>query len=254
MWHDNETDKDLLGFGIHAELIKNIVTDKDIVITSYSIHYTKLYDYIAIWFFKGANYIKGINSQCAFVSTNSICQGLQVGLLWPSIFDLGIEINFAHTSFKWTNNAKGNAGVTVAIIGLANISKNTKTIFANGMGKNVNGINAYLSDGGKTIVQRRSKPLADFNEMSFGNMPNDGGGLILSEEENTTLLSQNPEAEKYVKKLLGAQEFIRGQVRYCLWINDDNKEDAEKIPFIENCIEKTRQHRLNSKDSSYNFV
>jgi len=224
--------------------------DMDFIFASFK-NYRDL-DYIAIWFFKGANYIKGINSQCAFVSTNSICQGLQVGLLWPSIFDLGIEINFAHTSFKWTNNAKGNAGVTVAIIGLANISKNTKTIFANGMGKNVNGINAYLSDGGKTIVQRRSKPLADFNEMSFGNMPNDGGGLILSEEENTTLLSQNPEAEKYVKKLLGAQEFIRGQVRYCLWINDDNKEDAEKIPFIENCIEKTRQHRLNSKDSGTN--
>jgi len=209
-------------------------------------------DYIAIWFFKGANYIKGINSQCAFVSTNSICQGLQVGLLWPNIFDLGVEINFAHTSFKWTNNAKGNAGVTVAIIGLANTSKNTKTIFANGIEKKVSGINAYLSDGGKTIVQRRSKPLSDFNEMSFGNMPNDNGGLILSEEENNTLLSQNPEAEKYVKKLLGAQEFIRGQVRYCLWINDDNKEDAEKIPFIENCIEKTRQHRLNSKDSGTN--
>jgi hypothetical protein len=165
---------------------------------------TKTYrdlDYIAVWFYKGAKYIKDIKSKCAFVSTNSICQGLQVGLLWPNIFQLGIEINFAHTSFKWTNNAKGNAGVTVAIIGLANTSKNTKTIFANGIEKKVSGINAYLSDGGKTIVQRRSKPLSDFNEMSFGNMPNDGGGLILSEEENNTLLSQNPEAEKYVKKL-----------------------------------------------------
>jgi type I restriction-modification system DNA methylase subunit len=225
--------------------------DMDFVFKSVTKKYRDL-DYIAIWFFKAANYIKETNSKAAFVSTNSICQGLQVGLLWPNVFNLRVEVNFAHTSFKWTNNAKKNAGVTVAIIGLANISNDTKTIFANGIEKQVSSINAYLSDGGKTIVQRRSKPLSKFEPMHFGNMPNDGGGLILSEDGKNTLLSQNPEAEKYIKKLLGAQEFIRGQVRYCLWIIDEDKKDAEKIQFIENCIEKTRQHRLNSKDAGTN--
>ncbi|MDD4575352.1 MAG: N-6 DNA methylase, partial [Bacteroidales bacterium] len=224
--------------------------DMDFVFSSFK-NYRDL-DYIAIWFFKAAHYIKGIDSKCAFVTTNSISQGLQVGLLWPNIFKLDIEIDFAHTSFKWVNNAKSNAGVTVAIIGLANSSKSIKRIFSNGMEKQVNGINAYLTDGGKTIIQRRSKPISNFNEMSFGNMPNDGGGLILSEEEKNTLLSENPEAEKYIKKLLGAQEFIHGQIRYCLWISDKEKVNAEKILPIKNCIEKTRQHRLNSKDIGTN--
>jgi len=224
--------------------------DMDFVFSSFK-NYRDL-DYIAIWFYKAAKFIKGVHSKCAFVTTNSISQGLQVSLLWPNIFNLDIEIDFAHTSFKWANNAKSNAGVTVAIIGLANTSKSTKRIFYNGMEKQVNGINAYLTDGGKTIIQRRSKPISNFNEMSFGNMPNDGGGLILSEEEKNALLSENPEARKYIKKLLGAQEFIRGQIRYCLWIIDKEKENAKEIPFIGNCIEKTRQHRLNSKDEGTN--
>jgi type II restriction/modification system DNA methylase subunit YeeA len=224
--------------------------DMDFVFSSFK-NYRDL-DYIAIWFYKAAKFIKGVHSKCAFVTTNSISQGLQVSLLWPNIFNLDIEIYFAHTSFKWANNAKSNAGVTVAIIGLANTSKSTKRIFYNGMEKQVNGINAYLTDGGETIIQRRSKPISNFNEMSFGNMPNDGGGLILSEEEKNALLSENPEARKYIKKLLGAQEFIRGQIRYCLWIIDKEKENAKEIPFIGNCIEKTRQHRLNSKDEGTN--
>ena len=132
-------------------------------------------DYIACWFYKGSQYIQGTNSKLAFVTTNSICQGLQVGLLWPNIFNLGIEICFAHQSFKWENNAKSNAAVIVAIIGLSNINKATKAIYYNGLKKEVNTINAYLSDGASTIVKRRSKPLSFSKEMSFGNMPNDGG-------------------------------------------------------------------------------
>jgi len=224
--------------------------DMDFVFSNFS-KYRDL-DYIACWFYKGARYIQNINSKLAFVSTNSICQGLQVGLLWPNIFELGIEISFAHQSFKWTNNAKGNAGVTVVIIGLNNTNNKTKTIYSNGLGKNVNGINAYLSDCANTIIMRRSKPLSNFKEMSFGNMPNDGGGLILSENEEKELLKQNPEAKIYLKKFLGASEFIRGDIRYCLWISNDEKENAEAIPFIANRIEKTKSHRLKSKDKGTN--
>ena len=224
--------------------------DMDFALSSFS-KYRDL-DYIAIWFFKGAKYIKGFNSKCAFVTTNSISQGLQVSLLWPNIFNLGIEIEFAHTSFKWSNSAKSNAAVIVAIIGLANASNSIKRIYSNGMERRVKGINAYLTDGGKTIIQRRSKPISNFEEMSFGNMPNDGGGLILSEQDKDQLLLEKPEATKYIRKFIGAQEFIRGQVRYCLWISDKEKENAESILFIKKCIEKTRNHRLKSKDAGTN--
>jgi hypothetical protein len=145
--------------------------DMDFVFSSFS-KYRDL-DYIAIWFFKGAKYIKGSNAKLAFVTTNSISQGLQVGLLWPNIFSLGIEIFFAHQSFKWTNNAKGNAGVTVAIIGLRNISNDNKFIYSNGIERSVKNINAYLSEGSNIIIQRRNKPLSNFQKMTFGNMPND---------------------------------------------------------------------------------
>ncbi len=209
-------------------------------------------DYIAIWFYKGARYLQNSNTKCAFVSTNSICQGLQVGLLWPYIFELGVEIYFAHTSFKWTNSAKSNAGVTVAIIGLANESKDEKTIFSRNIIKKVKGINAYLSDGGKTIVSRRSKPLSDFKPMNFGNMPNDGGGLILSEEEKDQLVQAHPDAQKFIRQLLGAQEYIRGQKRYCLWISDDEKEEACQFSEIVKRIDITKQHRLASKDKGTN--
>ncbi|MGM0622317.1 MAG: type IIL restriction-modification enzyme MmeI [Bacteroidota bacterium] len=207
---------------------------------------------MSIWFYKAAGYIRGINSKCAFVSTNSICQGLQVGLLWPNIFKKGIEICFAHLPFKWSNNAKKKAAVIVSIIGLANKGTSEKFLFENGLTRKVKNINAYLVDGSNVLVERRAKPLSNFNPMHFGNMANDGGGLILSENEKKSLLLQNPEAEKYVKILLGAQEFIRGQTRYCLWISDDEKSNAEKIPFIAKCIEKTRNHRLKSKDSGTN--
>jgi hypothetical protein len=229
---------------------KNHKDDMDFVLSSFT-KYRDL-DYIACWFYKGAKYINDINAKLAFVSTNSICQGLQVGLLWPNILKLGVEIYFAHTSFEWTNNARNNAGITVAIIGLANISKKPKTIYYNGIEKKVRNINAYLSSGTNTIVQQRSKPLSDFIEMSFGNMPNDGGGLILSKKDKRLLLEQFPIAKKYIKKLLGAKEFTQGQTRYCLWISNEEKKEAEKISFIANCIEKTRNHRLSSKDSGTN--
>ncbi|MFA7421847.1 MAG: DNA methyltransferase [Melioribacteraceae bacterium] len=224
--------------------------DMDFVLNSFE-NYRDL-DYIACWFYKGASYINGSNSKLCFVSTSSICQGLQVSLLWPQIFSIGIEINFAHTSFKWTNNAKYNAGVSVVIVGLSNYSKYSKTIFSESLSRKVDFINAYLSTGSNTIIYRRSNSLSNFPEMSFGNMPNDGGGLILSENEKEQLLTQNPNSAKYIKILLGSQEYIRGQLRYCLWINDIDKSEAKKIPFIFNRIKLTREHRIKSKDEGTN--
>jgi hypothetical protein len=221
--------------------------DMDFVFTSFN-NYRDL-DYIACWFYKGAEYIKKINSKVAFVSTNSINQGLQIGLLWPNIFKLGIEIDFAHTSFKWQNNARANAGVTVIIVGLVNENASLKTIFSSGMEKKVKKINAYLCEGSNTFVERRSKPLSFAQEMSFGNMPNDGGGLILSSEEKDKLIQMHPNSNKYVRKLFGAAEFIQGLDRYCLWIKNDEVAEALLIPFVKERIEVTKNHRLASKDS-----
>lgn len=209
-------------------------------------------DYISIWFYKAKSYIQGLNAKFAFVSTNSICQGQQVALLWPNILNNNIEIGFAHLSFKWTNNAKGNAGVTVIILGLRNISSQPKYLFNGNIRKEAKNINAYLLDGVNVIIAERMSPISKFPKMNFGNMPNDGGGLILTEEENNKLLSENPKAKKFVRLLLGSAEYIRGDKRYCLWIEDDDLKEVEKIPFIQKRIEITRKHRITSKDKGTN--
>lgn len=173
-------------------------------------------------------------------------------LIWPHILSKDIEIGFAHQSFKWTNNAKGNAGVTVIIVALRNASNAPKYLFTNNFMKIVKNINPYLLDGSNTVVSARSKPLSKFPEMKFGNMPNDGGGLIFTEEEYDQLTKQFPKAKVYMRLLLGSSEFIRGNKRYCLWIEDDQFEEASKIHEIAKRIEKTEIHRLNSKDSGTN--
>lgn len=211
--------------------------DMDFVLSGELKKYRDL-DYVACWLYKGAKYIQNTNNKLGFVATNSICQGLQVSLLWPYIFNKDLEINFCHTSFKWTNNAQYNAGVTVAVIGLSRKNDAPKLIYTNGNEHKVKNINAYLIDGGNVIVKRRSLPMSFFPTMAFGNMPADGGNLILSEEERNNLLEQNPNAEKFVKRLLGAKEFIRGELRYCLWIDDKQLSESLKVPEIAKRIKK----------------
>lgn len=201
-------------------------------------------DYIACWVYKGAKFIKDSKSQCAFVSTNSICQGEQVNLLWSPILKMDIEIQFAHTSFKWSNNAKYNAGVYCIIVGLADKSfVKGKRIYSENNIVNATNISPYLVSGNNTIVRSRSKPFYDVPEMVFGNMANDNGALFLSKSDSDNLLSLYPEAKSLIRKVIGSQEFIRGEDRYCLWITDENKELAFSIPEIKNRIllcEKTR--------------
>ena len=224
----------------------------DMAIVFHSLKSYKNLDYISCWFYKGSEYIQESSCKLAFVTTNSICQGEQVSLIWPSIFNRNLEIVFAHQSFKWTNNAKGNAGVTVAIIGLGSSSNNEKFIFNEGLTKKVKKINAYLVDGSDIIVSKRINPISNFPPMNFGNMPNDGGGLILSPKEREKLLADFPETTSFVKELVGSSEFIKENKRYCLWIEDDNLDFALQNPFIESRIEETRKHRLDSKDSGTN--
>lgn len=224
--------------------------DMDFVFSSFK-KYRDL-DYINCWVYKASKYIKNFNAKVAFVSTNSICQGQQVPLIWPHILDNNIEIDFAHQSFKWTNNAKGNAGVTVIILGLRNISNAPKYLFKDNLRKLVKNINPYLMDSSNIIVTGRRKPLSNFPEMKFGNMPNDGGGLIFTEDEQEELQKEYPESEKFIKILLGSSEYIRGNKRYCLWIEDENLDEALQVPEIQKRITITKDHRLKSKDQGTN--
>ena len=203
-------------------------------------------DYVTCWFYKASKYIQNTNFKSAFVSTNSICQGEQVGILWSHIFNKNLEIDFAYNSFKWKNNAKANAAVIVIIIGLRNISNKSKYLFTDSIKHTVKNINAYLVNADNIIVQKRNAPLSDVLEMQFGNMANDGGQFILTDEEKEKLIDSEPLSSKYVKKLLGSEEFLNGKSRWCLWLKDLDFTDLDQMPQTKERIEKVKAIRLQS--------
>lgn len=207
-------------------------------------------DYVSAWFYKGAKYIQGFNAYLAFVSTNSICQGEQVALTWPRILNENIEIGFAHQSFKWTNNAKGNAGVTVIILNLRNKSSRQKLIFVNGLKKKANNINAYLIDSSNYYITRSNKSLSNLPHMPKGNMPYDGGNLLLTTEEKDKLIKDSPKSLKFIKRLYGAREFISNIDKWCLWIRDDDLKEALTIKTIDERVKRVQEMRLASTDKS----
>lgn len=204
-------------------------------------------DYISCWFYKGTTYIKEFNSKMALVTTNSINQGEQVSMLWPVIFLNNIEINFAYKSFKWSNNAKSNAGVTVSIIGLRNKNAQVKYLFQNDLKKEVKNINAYLIESENIIIEGRTKPLSKLSKMVLGSMAKDDGNLFLNQEEKEILLNEYPESSKYIKKTLGSDELIKGIDKWCLWIEDKDLENARKISIINDRFEKVSLFRAKSK-------
>jgi hypothetical protein len=209
----------------------------------------KTLDYIAAWFWKAAKYIHNQHSRCAFVTTNSICQGEQVALLWPAIYHLQLTIPFAYTSFKWSNNAKYNAGVTVAIIGLANDYQGKRKLYSNESVELVQNITPYLTAGNNLIVTKRNTPPKGFPKMCFGCMPYDNGNLLLTKSEKDAFIRQYPQDADMVKVIMGSQEFIRGEARFCFWIADHQLERALSNPFVSERIARTRAVRLKSSDS-----
>ncbi|MDR0233758.1 MAG: lactate dehydrogenase [Zoogloeaceae bacterium] len=216
----------------------------------------KSLDYVAGWFMKAADYGTRTNATAAFVSTNSICQGQQVPILWPLIFGTGHEIAFAHTSFKWANLASHNAGVTVAIIGISKCPPKTRRLFSEEKGtttaKEVEHINAYLVAGSNVAVEKAQTPRNELQEMVRGNMPYDGGNLLLTSDELQALGLTPEEKEKFVRRIYGSAEFIRGIERYCLWIEDSCLDKAMQLPGIRQRIEGVRAMRLASPDKSAN--
>lgn len=211
----------------------------------------KSLDYVAGWFMKAADYGKHTNTMSAFVSTNSICQGQQVAILWPLIFETGHEIAFAHTSFKWANLASHNAGVTVAIIAITNQSRPVKKLFSlandgSVIVKKIENINAYLVAGRNIIIYKASKPLTKVNEMDFGSKPVDAGNLILTKPDAVHLYRNYPEAKEFIKPFIGSAEFIKGIQRYCLWIPNNNISKARLIPEIDRRLNAVSKMRSNS--------
>lgn len=217
----------------------------------------KSLDYVSGWFMKASDYGKHTNSAAAFVTTNSICQGQQVPIMWPLIFGNGNDITFAYTSFQWANLASNNAGVTVAIIGISNKIGQLKKLFSIGkngetLEKQSDNINAYLVPAANIIVEKSSYSISGLAPMKFGNKPVDGGFLLLSRTEVDDLCLTDTQKNRFIRRIYGSAEFTRGIDRYCLWINDCDLKEASSITSISERIEKVRVTRLASQDSGAN--
>ncbi|ODM55860.1 hypothetical protein BC455_23300 [Vibrio harveyi] len=207
-------------------------------------------DLVTNWFYLASKYIEKSEAEFALVSTNSICQGKQVGILWPHILN-NLELSFAHTSFKWSNNAKNQAAVVCVIIGIRNKSQSDKFIFTNNIRKKVaTNINPYLSEAKNVIVTLERSPMNKFPAVTNGCKLSDGGNLILSPTEREKLLTKYPEVEPLVKKFIGAEELIRGKLKYCLYINPENLGEALAVPEISARIDGVKVMRENSSKVS----
>lgn len=208
----------------------------------------KSLDYVAGWFMKAADYGLHTNSAAAFVATNSICQGQQVPILWPLIFKAGHKISFAHTSFKWANLASHNAGVTVVIVGISNHAGKERTLFSiadegSTIAKKVENINAYLVASQDSFIISRNSPISNISSMERGNDVLDNGNFLLSSHELEALNISQLQKETFIKKVYGSAEFIRGISRYCIWIKDDNVDEAKSIQNILERINNVRSFR-----------
>lgn len=207
-------------------------------------------DYVAIWFLKGAYYAAAMETRFAFVSTNSIVQGASVSTLWPHLLEV-LEIKFAHRSFKWSNLATKNAGVVCVIVGLGPRGEGAKRLFDGDTVRDVDLIGPYLAPNVETIVYKRSRPIApDFESMVFGNMPNNGEALLLDRTERSKLLHNQPNAARFIRRIYGSQELMKGLERWCIWVRPKDVGIARGIPDMEARFERVRQKRLNSSDAS----
>jgi type I restriction-modification system DNA methylase subunit len=208
-------------------------------------------DYVCLWFVKGADYIEGTRAELAFVTTNSVSQGEHVGLLFPQIFARRIEIGYAYTSFKWANNAKYNAGVSVAVINLRTERQGKKSIYTDGMKIDAKNINGYLVDARSVFVYRRASALsAVLPTMVYGSAPRDDGNLVISSGERADIVAVWPQADHLIKRFIGAAEFISGVDRYCLWIADRDVPLAREIPAITRRLDAMTQWRRSSERPS----
>ena len=217
----------------------------------------KILDYVSAWYLKATEYMaKNKKVRSAFVSTNSITQGEQVGPLWGEILKKGITINFAHRTFQWTSEARGKAAVHCIIVGFSYTNNENKTIYdyetpvSDPQVIPAANINPYLIDGPTVIVERRGKPLCKVPPLCFGNMPLDGGNLLMNAEEKDALLAVEPNAGPFIRKFLGANEFLNNIERYCIWLVDVQPHELRSMPHVLKRVEKVKEFRLESKRSA----
>lgn len=203
-------------------------------------------DYVAAFVLKAAQFNRLTNSSSAFVTTNSVTQGEQVGMLWPLVFKEGNFISFAHTSFLWSNLASNKAAVTCVILGLSSRPMGEKKLFDEETVRSVPNISPYLVATDTVIVAKRSRALSEIGHMQSGNKPTDGGALVLSTEEKDQILARNPEAAHFIKHYVGSRELINGGSRWCIWVEDAELAEASKIQEFRTRFERVRQQRLSS--------
>jgi hypothetical protein len=235
-------------------------TDMDIVFEG--VNGAGVLDYVTAWYLRAAQYMQQVNknadnnfskTKTAFVSTNSISQGEQVSLLWNELFNkYQIKIHFAHRTFKWNNEAKANAAVHCVIIGFANFDVPNKSIYEyeNTSGEpfeiRVKNINPYLVEGKDIFIGKRRTPICKAPEMAFGSMPNDGGHFLFTDSEKNEFLKREPNAEKYIRKFIGSQEFINNINRWCLWLKDASPSELKQLPELFKRVELVKESRLKS--------
>ena len=204
-------------------------------------------DFVACWFWKGAQYIQNSRAELALVATNSLCQGEQVATLWPPIFALGLHIHLAYSSFPWENNARDKAAVHVVIVGLSGRSK-TRQLFQQvdrqWHSKLVSNISPYLVEGSNIAVIAKAKPMVKgIAPLIRGNGPTDGGHLLLNRAERDALLWQEPQAARWIKKILGSDEFLNGQERWCLWLVGISSAELQCMPLVYSRVQKVAEMR-----------
>jgi methylase len=210
-------------------------------------------DYVAGWYFKASELIFGTAAKVAFVSTNSICQGEQVAGVWKPIYDrFNISIDFAYQTFQWNSEAKEKATVQCIIVGFSSNTKNSnkKLFTSSDTFELVDNISPYLLPGKTIFVESLKKPLGNVSPMYFGSKPTDGGFFFLTPEEREEFVRKEPQSLKYIRKVLGAQEYINNIERYCLWLVDITPEELKNSPMIYERVRKVREFRLSSKAES----
>ena len=210
-------------------------------------------DYVTGWYIKAAKFIQDTKIKVGFVSTNSIVQGEQTSILWGQMLNkYKIKIHFAHRTFKWSNEAKGNAAVYCVIVGFANYDTNNKSIFEyediKGEAHEIKAknINPYLVDAKDLLINKSSNPICNVPKMSFGNMPLDGGHLLLSDEEKNEFILKEPKAEKFINPLISAYEFLNGEKRWCLWLVGAEPSELKLLPNVLKRAEAVKKFRLDS--------
>ena len=213
-------------------------------------------DFVTAWYKKAVDFTEGTTTECAFVSTNSICQGEHIPAFWnPYILPRNIHINFAHQTFKWSNEAKGKAAVHCVIVGFAFVNRKDKRLFVydkpDGQPKetHVKRINPYLYDAVDPYTERRDKPVNAPLPMCYGNIPLDWGTLMLTAEERAQFIASDSRCEPLIKRCLGGDELLNGGDRYCLWLVDFAPSLLKSLPLVSARVEACREKRLASKDA-----